>query len=117
MGFGFARFGFARGWPRGAYNTNTSHALVAGAKSKAGAAASNKAPGPRLDAFFVMRKLESIRQRVEAAKAAEFAAAAATRAAQRALFQEEVDSGLKRRKVEPDQEDQNWRDWAHSDEV
>ena len=49
-----------------------------------------------------MRKLETMRQRVAGAKAAEFAAAAATRAAQRALIQEEVGSGLKRRKVEPE---------------
>jgi hypothetical protein len=46
-----------------------------------------------------MKKLQPFRQRVEAARRAEFAAAAATRAAQRALIEEEVGSGLKRRKV------------------
>ena len=62
-----------------------------------------------------MQMLQPFRQRVQAARKAEFAAAAATRAAQRALVQEEVGSGLKRRKVEADEEDANWKEWAHSD--
>ena len=57
-----------------------------------------------LSAFFVMRKLQPFQQRVEAARKAEFAAAATTRAAQRALIEEEEGCGLKRRKVEVEEQ-------------
>jgi len=70
-----------------------------------------------LSAFFVMRKLQPLQQRVEAARKAEFAAAATTRAAQRALIEEEEGCGLKRRKVEVEEHDDNWKEWAHSDWV
>ena len=71
--------------------------------------------GPPVAAFFVMQKLQRFRQRVEKAKRAEFDAAAATRAAEEELISEEVDSGLKRRRVEPDETDANFKSWARSD--
>mmetsp|Transcript_35275 Transcript_35275/g.92570 ORF Transcript_35275/g.92570 Transcript_35275/m.92570 type:complete len:185 (-) Transcript_35275:43-597(-) len=62
-----------------------------------------------------MQKLERFRKRVEKAKRDEFDAAAATRAAEEELISEEVASGLKRRRIEPDETDANYKAWARSD--
>ena len=75
-------------------------ASQAGASSDPALDATMRSEARSLSAFFVMRKLQPFQQRVEAARKAEFAAAAATRAAQRALVEEEEGCGLKRRKVE-----------------
>ena len=62
-----------------------------------------------------MRKLQPFRQRVEAALKAEAAAAAATKTARCELAAEEAGCGLKKRRVEVDEEDNNWMEWALSD--
>jgi len=62
-----------------------------------------------------MQKLQRFRQRVEKARRGEFDAAAATRVAQQQLIDEEVAAGLKRRRVEPDEDDANYKAWARSD--
>ena len=92
-------------------------ASQAGASSDPALDATMRSEARSLSAFFVMRKLQPFQQRVEAARKAEFAAAAATRAAQRALVEEEEGCGLKRRKVEVEEHDDNWKEWAHSDWV
>ena len=71
---------------------------VALAGAAEGAGASNARPRS-LDAFFVMRTLEPMRKRLEAAKKDEFAAAQATRIAQQELLEQERELGLKRRRV------------------
>ena len=87
---------------------------VALAGAAEGAAASNARPRS-LDAFFVMRTLEPMRKQLEAAKEGEFAAAQATRVAQQVLLQQERELGLKRRRVEPDEEDRQWHRWKAVD--
>ena len=82
---------------------------VALAGAAEGAGASN--------AFFVMRTLEPMRKRLEAAKKDEFAAAQATRIAQQELLEQERELGLKRRRVEPDEEDRQWHRWGYTDWV
>ena len=84
------------------------------AEGSARTAASNARPRS-LDAFFVMRALEPLRTRLEATKTAEFAAAKATRVAQQELLEHESELGLKRRRVEPDEEDRQWHRWGYTD--
>ena len=99
------------------------HAACLAAAERARAAATAIGPActtastasRNVSAFFVMQKLEPFRARVEAARKAEFAAAKAAAAAQRALLAQEVGCGLKKRKIETDEHDQNWKDWSHSD--
>ena len=89
---------------------------VALAGAAEGAGASNARPRS-LDAFFVMRTLEPMRKRLEAAKKDEFAAAQATRIAQQELLEQERELRLKRRRVEPDEEDRQWHRWGYTDWV
>ena len=90
------------------------HAHAGAVEGSGHAAASNVQPRS-LDAFFVMRTLEPMRKRLEAAKKAEFATAQATRLTQQQLLEKEAELGLKRRRVEPDEEDKQWERWGYSD--
>ena len=80
-----------------------------------GVGGSTSAGSLSLSAFFVMRKLQPLRQRVEAKRKAEFSAAAATKAAEREMISEEQNCGLKVRRVEPDETDDDYHEWARLD--